>query len=376
MLKQNSKVCALTSLMCGIVVLTTAYPVLAESVGPGCAQPTKVNPIRRPDNQNVSRDRFKTQAGFIKGLSPDAVFVSFAVMTYGESQKYVDGAVCDISLNRMVAVAVVDYPKGIPFGRVSYSKASSTGVFDAVTGIGIASATSGDMIGGGPLFSIRPKNPILPIKRTYPSYGFIQKFAVLAETTGCLGMADRVYPFKYNRNSAALTKDLKTCQTRVSTPISKADQAAGAAALVKLETEFAPEITELQVPPSLPLVRPTTLEKQEFSKSTKVSEPTVIFTDGKPIDDRPGTSSVVEMPPKPLPNWVASALKTVDQVAACGFYTAPRSSVSRYEVAAFVMTCRERRSSTKASPTADSQKLFRDFTQEFADEIKGLEPLT
>jgi hypothetical protein len=77
-----------------------------------------------------------------------------------------------------------------------------------------------------------------------------------------------------------------------------------------------------------------------------------------------------------VPNWVASALKAVDQVAACGFYTAPRSSVSRYEVAAFVMTCRERRSSAKAAPTADSQKLFRDFAQEFADEIKGLETLT
>ena len=371
MLKQNSTVCALTSLMCGIVVLTTAYPALAESVGPGCAQPTKANPIRLPDNQNVSRDRFKTQAGFIKGLSPDAVFVSFAVMTYGESQKYVDGAVCDISLNRMVAVAVVDYPKGIPFGRVSYSKASSTVVFDAVTGNGIASATSGDMIGGGPLFSIRPKNPILPIKRTYPSYGFIKKFAVLTETTGCLGMTDRVYPFKYNRNSAALTKDLRTCQTRLNTPISKTDQAAGAAALAKLETEFAPEITELQVPQNLPLVRPTTLEKQQFSKSTK-SEPTVIFTDGKPIVDRPVMSPVVEMLPKPLPNWVASALKTVDQVAACGFYTAPRLSVSRYEVASFVMTCRERRSNAKTSPTADSQKRFRDLTQEFADEIKGL----
>jgi hypothetical protein len=371
MLKQNSTVCALTSLMCGIVVLTTAYPVLAESVGPGCAQPTKANPIRLPDNQNVSRDRFKTQADFIKGLSPDAVFVSFAVMTYGESQKYVDGAACDISLNRMVAVGVVDYPKGLQGFRTRYAKARAISVADAFTGIGIASSVSGDAIDSGRSLFYTPSP-----KRTYPSYGFIKKFAGLAETTGCLGMADRVYPFKYNRNSAALAKDLKTCQTRLNTPISKADQAAGAAALVKLETEFAPEITELQVPPSLPLVRPTTLEKQEFSKSTKVSEPTVIVMDGKSITDRPGTSSVVEMPPKPLPNWVASALKTVDQVAACGFYTAPRSSVSRYEVAAFVLTCRERRSSTKASPTAESQKLFRDFTQEFADEIKGREPLT
>jgi hypothetical protein len=369
MLKQNSVVCVLLSVVCGTAVLATAHPVLAESVGLGCAQPTKANPIRLPGNQNVSRDRFKTQEAFIKGLSPDAVFVSFAVMTYRESQKYVDGALCDISLNRMVAVAVVDYPKGIPFGRVSYSKASSTLVFDAITGIGIASTTTGDMIGGGPMFSIVPK------KRTYPSYGFIQKFAALAETTGCLGMADRVYPFKYNRNSAALTKDLKTCQTRLNTPISKADQAAGAAALAKLETEFTPEITELQGPQSSSSVPSATLEKQQFSKSTK-SEPTVIVMDGKSIADRPVTSPVVEMPPKPLPKWVASALKTVDQATACGFYTAPRSSVSRYEVAAFVMTCRERRSIAKAAPIADSQKLFHDLTQEFADEIKVLEPLT
>jgi hypothetical protein len=370
MLKQNSRVCALTSLMCGIVVLTTAYPVLAESVGPGCAQPTKANPIRLPDNQNVSRDRFKTQADFIKGLSPDAVFVSFAVMTYGESQKYVDGVACDISLNRMVAVGVVDYPKGLQGFRTRYAKARAISVADAFTGIGIASSVSGDAIDSGRSLFYTPSP-----KRTYPSYGFIKKFAGLAETTGCLGMADRVYPFKYNRNSAALTKDLKTCQTRLNTPISKADQAAGAAALAKLETEFASEITELQGPQSSSSVPPATLEKQQFSKSTK-SEPTVIVMDGKSIADRLVTSPVVEMSPKPMPNWVASALNTVDQATACGFYTAPRSSVSRYEVAAFVMTCPERRSSTKASPTADSQKLFRDLTQEFADEIKGLEPLT
>jgi hypothetical protein len=109
---------ALMSVVCGTAVLATAHPVLAESVGLGCAQPTKANPIRLPGNQNVSHDRLKTQEAFIKGLSPDALFVSFAVMTYGESQKHVDGALCDISLNRIVAVAVVDYPKGIPFHSV------------------------------------------------------------------------------------------------------------------------------------------------------------------------------------------------------------------------------------------------------------------
>jgi hypothetical protein len=370
MLKQNGVVCLLMSVFCGTAVLATAHPALAESVGLGCAQPTKANPIRLPGNQNVSRDRFKTQEAFIKGLSPDAVFVSFAVMTYGESQKYVDGAVCDISLNRMVAVGVVDYPKGLQGFRTRYAKARAISIADAFTGIGIASSVSGDAIDSGRSLFYVPSP-----KRTYPSYGFIKKFAGLAETTGCLGMADRVYPFKYNRNSAALTKDLKTCQTRLNTPISKADQAAGAAALAKLETEFAPEIAELQGPQSSSSVPLATLEKRQFSKSTK-SEPTVIVMDGKSIADRLVTPPVVEMPPKPLPNWVTSALKAVDQATVCGFYTAPRSSVSRYEIAAFVMTCRERRSSTKASPTADSQKLFRDLTQEFADEIKGLEPLT
>jgi hypothetical protein len=272
MLKQNSVVCVLMSVVCGIGVLATAHPVLAESVGLGCAQPTKANPIRLPGNQNVSRDRFKTQEAFIKGLSPDAVFVSFAVMTYGKSQKYVDGALCDISLNRMVAVGVVDYPKGLQGFRTRYSQARTISIADALTGIGIASSVSGEPIEGGSMF-YKPSP-----KRTYPSYGFIKKFAALAETSGCLGMADRVYPFKYNRNSAALAKDLKTCQTRLNTPIPKADQAAGAAALAKLETEFAPEITELQGPQSSSSVPSATLEKQQFSKSTK-SEPTVIVMD-------------------------------------------------------------------------------------------------
>jgi hypothetical protein len=120
------------------------------------------------------------------------------------------------------------------------------------------------------------------------------------------------------------------------------------------------------VPQSSASGPPANLEKRQFSKSTK-SEPTVIFTDGKPIADRPVTPTVAEMPPKPLPNWVPVALKMVDQAAACGLYTAPRSSVSRYEVAAFIMTCRERRSSANAAPTDDSQKRFRDLTQEFAE---------
>jgi hypothetical protein len=242
MLKQNSVVCLLMSVFCGTAVLATAHPALAESVGLGCAQPTKANPIRLPGNQNVSRDRFKTQEAFIKGVSPHAVFVSFAVMTYGESQKYVDGALCDISLNRMVAVGVVDYPKGLQGFRTRYSKARTISIADALTGIGIASSVSGDPIEGKSRFYT--PSP----KRIYPSYGFIKKFAALAETTGCLGMADRVYPFKYNRNSAALTKDLKACEIRLSKLIPNVDPAIGTAALAKLETEFATEIAELQGP--------------------------------------------------------------------------------------------------------------------------------
>jgi hypothetical protein len=43
MLKQNSVVYALMSVVCGTAVLATAHPVLAESVGLGCAQPTNLH---------------------------------------------------------------------------------------------------------------------------------------------------------------------------------------------------------------------------------------------------------------------------------------------------------------------------------------------
>jgi hypothetical protein len=42
MLKQNSVVYALMSVVCGTAVLATAHPVLAESVGLGCAQPIRL----------------------------------------------------------------------------------------------------------------------------------------------------------------------------------------------------------------------------------------------------------------------------------------------------------------------------------------------
>ncbi len=79
------------------------------------------------------------------------------------------------------------------------------------------------------------------------------------------------------------------------------------------------------------------------------------------------------MPSKFTPKWVAAALQSVDQAAACGFYNAPQLPVSRYEIAAFVMTCRGQLSRDKALPTADNQKLFRDLTQEYADEMNVLE---
>jgi hypothetical protein len=120
---------------------------LAEEVGQGCAQPTKANPLRFAANNHLSPKKFKTKAFFMQGLRSDAVLQSFEIVTFKKySEKYQPGVTCGISLNRMVAVWVIDYPKGLKTDRAEYSSARIMAVRDALTGEGIADEISGKVI--------------------------------------------------------------------------------------------------------------------------------------------------------------------------------------------------------------------------------------
>jgi hypothetical protein len=144
--------CALMGLVCSSSLVTIApQPALAESVGQGCAQPTKTKPLRFSGNQQLPQKAFKSKAFFIKRQSsPDSVLVSFEMLSFKKYQKkyQVGDTPCEVSLNRMVAIVVTDHPKGLETGMTSYSKARATRVYDAQTGDLIMLSTVGDRIGG------------------------------------------------------------------------------------------------------------------------------------------------------------------------------------------------------------------------------------
>jgi hypothetical protein len=144
-MKLKSSLHPLIGLSC-LVSLQAIVPgrALADEVGRGCAQPTKENPLRFAANDRLSAKKFKTKAFFLRGLRSDAVLQSFEIITFKKySEKYQSGVTCGISLNRMVAVWVIDYPKGLKTDRAEYSSARIMAVRDALTGEGIADEISG-----------------------------------------------------------------------------------------------------------------------------------------------------------------------------------------------------------------------------------------
>jgi hypothetical protein len=123
----------------------------ADEVSKGCPPPSKANPLRLSANDHLLPKQLKSKAFFTKGLRPDAVFVSFEILTakkFMKKEPQID-ILCDTSLNRQIAVLIVDYPKGYSNGFTDFSKARVTYLFDAQTGGNISDSTSGTPIGGG-----------------------------------------------------------------------------------------------------------------------------------------------------------------------------------------------------------------------------------
>jgi hypothetical protein len=126
--------------------LLVSYPkaVLADQAWKDCEQPTKTHLLDRPANNYLPLRKLKPKAFFTKNLSPDAVVKSFEIIPYSRYLKKYPGAMmCDISLNRMVTVLIVDLPKGFTGDHAEYSSGSVMSIMDALTGEVIASETTG-----------------------------------------------------------------------------------------------------------------------------------------------------------------------------------------------------------------------------------------
>jgi hypothetical protein len=151
-MKLRTYVYSLTGLSC-LMSLKVIMPgkAFADEVGKGCDRNAKSPALTYPANQHLSSRGLKTKAFFTKNLPKDSVPVSFEIFPYKTFiQKYPDmGVACEIALKRIVAVIVVDHPKGINTGFAVYSKALAISLFDAQTGMKIGSSVTGDMIRGG-----------------------------------------------------------------------------------------------------------------------------------------------------------------------------------------------------------------------------------
>jgi hypothetical protein len=143
---------SLISLSC-LVSLQAMVPgrAFADEVSKGCPPPSKANPLRLPANNHLLPKQLKSKAFFTKGLRPDAVFVSFEILTAKKLTKKEPqiGIFCDTSLNRQIAVLIADYPKGYSNGFTDFSRARAMYLFDAQTGGVIGDSVSGTPIGGG-----------------------------------------------------------------------------------------------------------------------------------------------------------------------------------------------------------------------------------
>ncbi|MGI0494829.1 hypothetical protein ACN4EG_23845 [Alkalinema pantanalense CENA528] len=148
-------VVVVTSSVCASVVASSlAIVSLAQSNSTADGSDPKVTetstrplPLRLPGNKDLPRNVFRTQESFVKELRPGAVLASFELITYGEYlKKYANGITgpTDVSPDRMVAVIVADFPKGLKTERGDhYSSARSVSARDALTGQTISFELSG-----------------------------------------------------------------------------------------------------------------------------------------------------------------------------------------------------------------------------------------
>jgi hypothetical protein len=104
-------------------------------------QSTQRLPIRLPANKDLPRNVFRSKESFMKEIPTGAAMSGFEMTSYKDYvNRYIPGSIgaTDVSPDRMVAVVVVDYPKGFVGEHGIYASARITAVRDALTGQVIA----------------------------------------------------------------------------------------------------------------------------------------------------------------------------------------------------------------------------------------------
>ncbi len=119
-------------------------------------------PIRLPANSNLPLSAFRTKESFVKNLPVNGVIGGVEMTPYKNYvQKYAPPAtvgMTDISPDRMVAVVVVNSPKGFTGPYNELSSARMTTAYDALTGQVISYELLGTPIRSfGPSFIPDPK---------------------------------------------------------------------------------------------------------------------------------------------------------------------------------------------------------------------------
>jgi hypothetical protein len=110
---------------------------------------TRPMPLRLPGNKDLPRNLFRTQASLTKDLIPGSGLEKFEMITYQEYlRKYTTGlsGTTDISPDRMVAVLVVNFPRGIVADNAEYSNARVISAVDALTGQSISYEITGKVL--------------------------------------------------------------------------------------------------------------------------------------------------------------------------------------------------------------------------------------
>lgn len=146
-------------------VATLSLPLLTRAQqsnnapdGATTEKSTQRMPIRLPANKNVPPGQLKKQEEFTRALQPGSNLEDFKIMTYQDYlKKYANGisGSTDISPDRMVAVMVVNFPKGVTADNGRYSKAKITVARDAETGENISYEIIGTLVepfGAQPVF--------------------------------------------------------------------------------------------------------------------------------------------------------------------------------------------------------------------------------
>jgi hypothetical protein len=116
---------------------TQGFPS-SDSDAKSVEQLNKPLPIRLPANSGLPSTAFKAKESFMKGIPANAIMTKFEMTPYkGYVQKYAPAGtvgMSDVSPDRMVAVVVVDFPKGFVGQYNEFSNARLTTAYDAVTG--------------------------------------------------------------------------------------------------------------------------------------------------------------------------------------------------------------------------------------------------